>query len=105
MLQVHCTQVAVFQKVSIVYFACLGLIKLLNQFLNLSVRNFHLCLRQTPDECLIRQETSLFFVRLRQQFLEAFDVVGGHLLAEVLQSSVLDLGLNQDFVDSLEDGL
>jgi hypothetical protein len=53
MLQVHCAQVAEFQKVFVVNLACLSLIKLLYQFLNLSVRYFHLGLRETLNEGVI----------------------------------------------------
>ena len=102
MLEVHCAQVAVFQKVFVVNLACCSLVELLYQFCHLSICDFHLSLRETLDEGIIRHEAILSWVLLSQHFLETLNVIWGNLLTQVLKSCVLDFGLSEDLINSLE---
>lgn len=53
MLKVHGAKVTILQKVLVVNLSSLGLVKLLYQLLDLSVRHLHLGLRKALDECVV----------------------------------------------------
>lgn len=103
MINIHLAQIAVLEELLVIYLAGVTTVELLHQFLYLSDWTFHVWFWETPYEIIMLNESGAVSIFLIESWGKLSKIIRGNFLAQILECSVLDLGLFHYGVYILDD--